>query len=645
MATVYAAHDERHDRSVALKVLHPELSALLGAERFLQEIRITAKLHHPHILPLYDSGDADGFLYYVMPLVEGESLRDLLHAEQRPSLVDSLRLAREAAMALDYAHRQGIVHRDIKPENILIDDGHAMVADFGIARAVSTAGGEHLTQTGLAVGTPAYMSPEQSTGSDVDGRSDIFSLACVLYEMITARAPFDGATPQEVIARRLTEDAEPPSSYRTDTPHDLDTLMIRALATHAEERFATAGEMAEALERLLAVGTAPLLPARRRRWPIVATAAAVVLAGVVVVQQREAVRRGEIATLDSLGTLLAASDFDAMASYVAAHDVALDAGFLDGLRDSTAGRVTVDVGAAGTALQIDRVPRRGPVVAGPEGVTPFDGWLVAGEWIVRVGSAEAPMLVLPLTVRAGVPVALTPILPPDDADGMVVVSAGADPRDGATLEAFLIDRTEVTNAAYLEFVTAGGYGDLDLWPETMAIDGVRVPRRQALRSFVDRSGLPGPSEWRGGTFPEGTALYPVSGVSWYEAAAYAEWAGKRLPSAAEWFRAAVGDSMRAYPWGDDVMSVDRRANIGAEGTLTAVGSYPSGASPFGALDMAGGVREWTATAEGDGHVTVGGSWPEPMYAFSMLRTRADGSRRTNVGFRLVRPLTMENAQP
>src|SRR5262245_41382412 len=210
MATVYLAHDLKHDRRVALKVLRPELAAVIGAERFLAEIKLTANLQHPHILPLFDSGEADGFLYYVMPFVEGESLRQRLHREKQLPVDDAVRIAREVADALDYAHRHGVIHRDIKPENILLHDGRALVADLGIALAASKAGSTRMTETGMSLGTPQYMSPEQAMGErEITARSDVYALGVVLYEMLTGEPPFTGHTAQAVVARVLTETPRP----------------------------------------------------------------------------------------------------------------------------------------------------------------------------------------------------------------------------------------------------------------------------------------------------------------------------------------------------------------------------------------------------------------------------------------------------
>ncbi len=248
MATVYLAEDIKHHRPVAVKVLRPELAAVLGGERFLREIEITARLNHPHILTLLDSGEADGFLYYVMPVVES-SLRSRLAREHQLPVEDALVVTRQVAAALDYAHRHDVIHRDIKPENILVHEGEAMVADFGIARAVTTAGGDRLTATGVAIGTPQYMSPEQAGGGtkDVDGRSDIYSLGCVLYEMLAGEPPFTGPTAESILQQHRA--APPPSVHntRTSVPSEVSEVVQRALEKTPADRYATAARLATAL--------------------------------------------------------------------------------------------------------------------------------------------------------------------------------------------------------------------------------------------------------------------------------------------------------------------------------------------------------------------------------------------------------------
>jgi serine/threonine-protein kinase len=247
MATVYLALDLKHQRQVAIKVLHPELAAGLGTERFLREIRIEAGLQHPHILPLHDSGEADGFLYYVMPYVAGESLRERLTREGPLSVEETLRLGGDVADALNYAHERGVVHRDIKPENILLSGGHALVADFGIAKAIEVAGDSRLTETGWGMGTPAYMSPEQIVGDAVDGRSDVYGLGCVLYEMLKGQPPFPAATARAVFTRHQLD---PPASMRAERPdvhQHVEEALLRSLAKDPSGRFATAAELLEAL--------------------------------------------------------------------------------------------------------------------------------------------------------------------------------------------------------------------------------------------------------------------------------------------------------------------------------------------------------------------------------------------------------------
>jgi serine/threonine-protein kinase len=303
MATVYLAHDVKHDRQVALKVLKPELAASLGAERFLREIRTTANLRHPHILPLYDSGDvadasdpASRLLFYVMPFVEGESLRDRLTREKQLPIDDALRIAAEVSDALSYAHARGIVHRDIKPENILLESGHAVVADFGIARAVSAAGAESLTGTGVAIGTPAYMSPEQASGDhELDGRSDLYALGCVLYEMLAGQPPFTGPTVEAIARQHLVATPAPVTNLRPAVPAPVLAALQRALAKNPADRFNPVAQFADALRTPVLPPERPTtspppspLPRLLQRLEVIGLVAALVLVGALAMWKRVA---------------------------------------------------------------------------------------------------------------------------------------------------------------------------------------------------------------------------------------------------------------------------------------------------------------------------------------------------------------------
>ena len=281
MATVYLARELKHERRVALKLLHPELAATIGPSRFLQEIRVTSRLQHPHILPVFDSGENSGQLWYTMPLVEGDSLRQRLGREKQLPVEEALRITQDVATALEYAHQHGVVHRDIKPENILLEGEQAVVADFGIAQAIDAAGGERLTETGLALGTPAYMSPEQAAGQrEVDGRSDTYSLACVLYEMLAGEPPFTGLTPRAVLARHCIDPVPPLRTVRPGVPATVEWAITKALAKVPADRFAGAAEFAAALAE---PGAGPTAGRRRPVAVAAGIGGALILAAIAAV--------------------------------------------------------------------------------------------------------------------------------------------------------------------------------------------------------------------------------------------------------------------------------------------------------------------------------------------------------------------------
>ncbi|MGH7709955.1 MAG: protein kinase domain-containing protein, partial [Gemmatimonadaceae bacterium] len=296
MATVYLARDVRHDRDVAIKVLRPELAAVLGAERFVVEIKTTAALQHPHILPLFDSGTADGFLFYVMPYIQGETIREKINRETQFGVDEAVRIAREVADALDYAHRHGVIHRDIKPENILLHDGRAMVMDFGIALAVSAAAGGRMTETGLSLGTPHYMSPEQATAEkEITGRSDVYSLASVLYEMLAGQPPHLGGSAQQIIMKIIAEPVQPVTALRKSVPPNVDSAIATALEKLPADRFPSARAFADALANpafsaASTIGVAARTPAGRgistRLFAATAAVAMLAIAGLVLSMQR-----------------------------------------------------------------------------------------------------------------------------------------------------------------------------------------------------------------------------------------------------------------------------------------------------------------------------------------------------------------------
>jgi TolB-like protein/Flp pilus assembly protein TadD len=332
MATVFLAHDLKHDRHVALKVLHPELASVLGPERFQREIRLAARLQHPHILTVLDSGEAGGWFWFTMPYVEGESLRDRLQREHQLPLEDALRITREAAQGLQYAHAQGVMHRDVKPENILLtQDGSTLVADFGIARVVGA--DEHLTQTGMSVGTPAYMSPEQASGDGaMDARTDIYSLGCVLYEMLAGEPPFTGPTAQAIIAKRLTEAAPDVRRARLSVPEAVAQVLHRALAPIAADRFPTAGDFARALQPALTVPTASVPARGARRVPV---AAATLVLGILIGLGVLFAWRGTRGTGDGVAGMkrIAVLPFENIGD-------SADAYFADGMTDEVRGKLS-----------------------------------------------------------------------------------------------------------------------------------------------------------------------------------------------------------------------------------------------------------------------------------------------------------------
>jgi formylglycine-generating enzyme required for sulfatase activity/dienelactone hydrolase/predicted Ser/Thr protein kinase len=633
MATVHLAEDLKHHRKVALKVLKPELAAILGAERFLREIEITANLQHPHILPLFDSGEADGFLFYVMPYVQGESLRDLLARTGRMDVTDALRMTSQLALALDAAHRQGILHRDIKPENILVRDGQPVIADFGIALATS-AGSGRLTEVGVSVGTALYMSPEQATGErELDARCDLYSLACVLYEMVVGVPPHQGTTAREVITARLLG---PPDmrEVRRIMPA-LAPVLAKALAPAPADRQPTMAVFAAALQELLDSATAR---ARAPFRPAVLIAAAVAVVALALgwtawrarAQQE---REGLLSRIEMLSDSADMTGAVLLAKHLGEADDTENGAGVE-LWRRIARPVVVRTDPAGARASWRALT--GDTSWQELGTTPTDTvWLPRSLIRLRLEREGAapfevntwPLYRTPLADGEAIRLPAPAELPP----GMVLVGGGKrgvglpglEGLPELQLPEYLIDRFETTNRQFKEFVDAGGYADSSWWPQ-LERDRRAVSWADGRRAFVDRTGRPGPSTWELGSYTEGLAEHPVAGVSWFEAAAYARFRGRSLPSVYHWSTAA---GTWAANW--TVPS----SNFSGEGTAP-VGRF-TGLGPWGTLDMAGNVREWCANASGRERFIVGGGWNDAEYMFTDANAQSPWDRSVTNGIRLA----------
>ena len=649
MSHLFLATESSLNRKVVIKLLPPDHASAVSAARFQQEIELTASLVHPHILPVLGAGAEDGILYYVMPFVSGESLRKRLDQEESLPVEEGVRLLAEIADALAFAHGKDVIHRDIKPENILLEGRHAVLADFGIARALLKARtGERLTETGASVGTPGYMAPEQMAGDSVDARADLYSLATVGYEMLSGAPPFSGKSAQALLTAHLTTVPQPLHELRPEVPVSISAIIQRALSKDPEDRFETAAEFADALAGAPLVSPGPSARSGSRRSfriPLV-MAAVVGLVGVVgwgALVVRERVRAG--AVLEDLAPMVDAGNLDGVAEAVVASEVDLEDGVFSSLLPRVAGFLSVASEGEDVAVTLTRVS---PVETFEEhqtlalGRTPV-GYrpVVAGEYLVRY---EAPggfrlSRLVDVAVGDSVHLVLPVPAPADLVAGYLPVSAGPT-ADGETVPAFLIGQTEVTNREYSRFIDAGGYRDPSLWPERMRLGGEALSREVALSRLVDRTGLPGPRSWSSGRPPDGRLDHPVTGVSWYEARAYAHWHEGSLPTRAQWYRAALGDGSAPYPWGTEGDNVEVRANFGFAGTAP-VGSHPLGVSRFGVQDMAGNVREWVGdeVPGSPGRLVVGGSWRDPAYMFQpgLAEEFDPGTADGTIGIRVVRP--------
>ncbi|HUE95199.1 MAG TPA: SUMF1/EgtB/PvdO family nonheme iron enzyme, partial [Longimicrobiaceae bacterium] len=529
---------------------------------------------------------------------------------------------------------------DVKPGNILLIEGRVYVADFGIARAIVAAGGDQLTATGMAVGTPAYMSPEQATGSErVDHRTDVFALGCVLYEMLAGEPPHAGSTARAVIAKVIADPATRLSTIRDSVPSHVEAAVHRALAKSPADRFPGVGEMLSALRGAPAAtfpstAASPQRPGPRRLALLLAAAAVLIgVTAAALLMQRE----DSAATLDQLRSLIAAGDFEGAYRVAGTMD---PTSIPDSVWPRFTAPATIVTSPAGAT--VSRRPYPEPdhpwEALGTTPLTfarfPISGSLLRleaeGYHIALAGFSPQATDTIVLDPLETVPDGwrtITGALPnyvggPDFAFRYIAPNLSLAPT--LRLEDFRIARYEVTNAEFKEFIDAGGYADASYWEHPFVRSGAVIPWAEAMEAMTDSTGRPGPSTWRFGTFPEGQDAYPVTGVSWYESAAYARWAGRDLPTVYHWFRAAS-------TWISDWMIPS--SNMGGTGPMP-VGAN-QGMSVYGIYDMAGNAREWAFNATEGGRFILGGGWSDSHYVFTVANGAPPFDRSPLNGFRLA----------
>jgi formylglycine-generating enzyme required for sulfatase activity/predicted Ser/Thr protein kinase len=671
MGVVYLAHDAKLERKVALKFLPPDVAQDdLARERFRREALAAAAIDHPFLCNVYEIDDVDGQAFIAMEYVDGQTLKQRLK-EGPVSLAEGLRLGEEIAGALAEAHERGIVHRDLKPSNVMLtSDGHAKVMDFGLAKSTLTGRGdagpdlEPLTGTGMTTGTLAYMSPEQIEGGDVDARSDLFAFAVVFHELLTGRHPFARGTPIATTTAILTEAAPSLRGQVAAATQQLDSLLQRMLARNPDDRVQTMGEVRDTLRVLQERHFGRRASTKRQLGALVGVSILVIWAVALLLPYRsrlnvERARASvpEIERLALAGDYLAASDLAAVAARYLPDDSALAE-----IRPVFTDMLTVISEPPGALVYLERFVAD-EADRGDErqllGTTPIDAMeLPRGEYKASIEMADfvtVERLVSSQLNRAEVRLGADPAIrieatmvpsadaPPD----MVFVPGGEYGLIGwrylspAALDDFYIDRYEVTNQGYQDFIRAGGYSNGSFWIHPIRDGDGELALDEAMRLFLDRSGLPGPREWSNQQYPEGEARHPVTGVSWYEAAAYAQYAGKALPTIYQWEKAARNGLWTHFegqvmPWGlvNVNTSASSRANYYGSGTEP-VDAFSFGISPYGAYNMAGNAGEWIRNERGAGYAAMGGSWEDASYVFASGEARPALEASGTVGFRLV----------
>ena len=672
MGHVFLADDPRLGRKVALKVIVPERFSE-ARSRFSREARLASALDHPNICAIHDIGESSGRCFIAMQYLEGQTLKQVIGV--RPLAINTwMSIALQVADALRAAHEQNIIHRDIKPGNIIITPGGtAKVLDFGLAKLLGPVSPE-ATQSGRVVGTPTYMSPEQARGEEVDQRSDIFSLGAVLYHMATGSVPFRGASSIEVMHAVITESPTPVRKLNADTPPALAAVIDRALAKSPCDRYQSVEEMSADLRAISEEVSPPSVPAfviaraRRRRLAaaVVAVVSLIAVAGWYAWQaanvQWALAQIPEIEKLAQAGRSFVAYDLAVHVRKYVPNDsrltplLPLISDTLSVTSEPPGARVYLrrfggkDVSSSppreliGTAPLSDLEIARGDYVISveKEGHVPFERTLSGAGISGLAPPRRSPPLQVTLTPNSKAQVGMI-FIP----GGEYRLVAWRRPIDALVkLDGYFIDKYEVTNRQYKEFIIAGGYQMAQFWAVPFVENGRALTREAALRDLVDQTELPGPRRWSDGSYPEGKADHPVTGITWYEAAAYASWCGKSLPTVFQWEKAArnsaagLGQSM---PWGRLEGSTVGRANFAGSDTVP-VGSLEFGMSPFGCYEMAGNAAEWCLNEwcfnkklneMSDGFITSGGSWASLEYEFGDYGMFPADYESDEVGFRCV----------
>jgi dienelactone hydrolase/predicted Ser/Thr protein kinase len=635
MGEVYSARDTRLDRPVAIKVV-PEAFA----RRFEREGRTLAAINHPNICTVYDVGPN----YLVMELVQGETLRAVLRSGPLP-IPDAMRYAGQIADALAAAHAHGIVHRDLKPGNIMVAGGSVKVLDFGIATSrppvdpqadtVTHQTPPPITAHGESIGTPQYMAPEQAEGKPVDARADVFAYGIVVYEMVCGRRPFRGDTTLAMLAATLQATPEPPRHFRRDLPKPVELLILRCLEKNPDARFRSGRELLDALHALEQQATASTV-----RIPRAALAAAiavvVIVAGVYAWRTYQAAARErwvETTAVPEIARLLQADrTLEARRLYHEAEQASPNSRALFKLAE----------GVAPHSVRFESDPPGAQIYATDYAAGAGDDlsqWQLLGatpvtfaekpRWgFFRIRAVKPGFATTERTLGAEQNVRIT-LHPEKGAPaGMVYAPAAvaAVPPPAVSLPAFWIDRYEVTNGEFKKFVDAGGYQKPEYWTHPFVKDGKTLSWQEAMSQFRDGTGRAGPATWQVGIYPDGTEGLPVSGVSWYEAAAYAAFAGKSLPSVHEW-RHTSGIGFNS--------NILQLSNFNGK-ALSRPGQF-RGMGPFGTFDTAGNVKEWTMNAAPTGErYILGGAWNEQAYVFSSWDARSPFARDETFGFRCVK---------